>query len=199
MAVGCSTSRYAVETDHYRVTFPREWQVVSHGQHDAEPTTFLVPASAQTTSEVRVYAWLERGEQIDPAGKVLQYLRAEHDTDLHLANLKDDDSLAGVCEQHAAQVSLLGSTRGVRYLVESDRWLTVVAGGHAEGSLVGVVGRIPMSDKTCSDLTALEATLQQLSNDVTAVYHPRRIAQAVTFSAMPGSGMDPRLSLPFRE
>ena len=201
--VGCGASRYAVETDHYRVTFPREWQVVTQGQHDAEPTTFLIPARPHQETEVRVYAWLERGEVSDPSARVLENLRAEEDGDLHLANVKDSDAAPAVCGGQHAQVNLLGATHGARYLVQADGWLTVVVGGHAEGSLVGVVGRIPMdghdgNDKGCDNVTALEQNIQRLANELSAVYQPRRVAQAVAFSPLRGN-LDPRLPLLFRE
>jgi hypothetical protein len=196
--VGCGASRYAVETDHYRVTFPRDWQVITQGQHDAEPTTFLIPAHPQQETEVRVYAWLERGDVADPAARVLAYLRAVEGGDLHLANVKDSDAAPATCGGQHAQVELLGATRGARYLVEADGWLTVVVGGHAEGSLVGVVGRIHMNGKGCDDVSALEQNVQRLSHDLSAVYQPRRLTQVVDFSPLRGT-LDPRLRLLVRE
>jgi hypothetical protein len=198
--VGCAASRYAVETDHYRVTFPRDWQVVTQGQYDAQPTTFLIPARPRQDTEVRVYAWLERGEVSDPSARVLEYLRSADDGDLHLMNVKDGDAAPAMCGGQHAQIDLLGATHGARYLVQADGWLTVVVGGHAEGSLVGVVGRIPMSDKDkgCDDVTALEQNIQRLAHDLSAVYQPRRLAQAVAFSPV-GGNLAPRLPLLFRE
>ncbi|HET6282029.1 MAG TPA: hypothetical protein VFH73_13725 [Polyangia bacterium] len=197
-AVGCGATRYAVETDHYRVEFPREWQVVSQGRHDAEPTTFLIPARPQQTTEVRVYAWLERGEVSDPSARVLENLRTEKQGDLHLASVKDSDAAPAMCGGQHPQVELLGATHSTRYLTEADGWMTVIVGGHAEGSLVGVVGRIPMNGQACDNLAALEQNVQLLAHDVTAVCQPRRLARAVAFSPLPGQP-DPYLPYLFRE
>ena len=184
--LGCSTSSYTVETDHYRLTFPKDWQVVTQGIHDAEPTTFLIPARPQQQTEVRVYAWLERGEVSDPSARVLENLRTEKQGDLHLANVRDSDAAPAMCGGQHAQVELLGATHSTRYLTEADGWMTVIVGGHAEGSLVGVVGRIPMNGQGCDNLAALEQNVQLLAHDVTAVYQPRRLAQAVALSPLPG-------------
>ncbi len=132
---GCASSgTYRLQTEHFTATYPRGWTVEPDLGGTVRSYRFRL---GDNDEEVRVFAWLERGQISDPAGEVARRLRNQ--ANLGLGAYQLISGPARGCGDVDGAVSFLGQPAQVLDLRGQGRARALVIAGQAEGSLIAVV------------------------------------------------------------
>ena len=109
--------------------------------------------------EIRLYPWLSHGPLPDPAGDALKYLADGRVLDLAGATADDEEP----CPDLTRSFFMFGkSARAIRLKTTTGQRVVITA-GHADGSLVSIVGIIAPGHSACTDGGDMDAAITRLT------------------------------------
>jgi hypothetical protein len=162
-----------LRSNHYRVYVPAEWQVVATGGVTDIPTVLRAPARPDQTAdamEIRLYPWLTHGPLPDPTGDAFKHLADSGVLDLATATRDDDQP----CSERTGEFFMFGRpTRAIHVKTATGQHLVITA-GHADGSLVGVVGIVPPGRSACADVGDMDSAIRRLAGTMASSGDPTR-------------------------
>ncbi len=148
--VGCASSAYVLETDHFTASFPRGWTVSPGTNGRTQEHVFRRDGKLE---EVRVFSWLQRATVTDPEGEALRRLQANN-------TFEGASNGAHSCGVPETTVTFLGQATIGRDLTGDGRARTMIFAGQSDGSLIAVVVRLPASPQgTCESISPAVASL----------------------------------------
>jgi hypothetical protein len=159
---GCAATGVTLRSNHYRVSVPPDWQVIATGGVTDAPTVLRVPAPADRTTdamEIRLYPWLAQGPLADPTGDALKHLSDGRVLDLVTATAGPEEP----CPDETRAFFVFGrSTRAIRARTATGQHVVITA-GHADGSLVSVVGITAPGRSACADVGDMDSAIKRLA------------------------------------
>jgi hypothetical protein len=151
-----------LRSNHYRVYVPPEWQVVASGGVTDIPTVLRTPARPDRPAnplEIRLYPWLAQGPLADPTGDAFKHLASSGVLDLASATADDDQP----CPDRTGEFLIFGRSTRVIHVKTTTGQRLVITAGHADGSLVGVVGIIAPGRSACTDVGDMDSAIKRLA------------------------------------
>lgn len=193
-AVGCVTGSSEVKTARYSLSHPDFWKVKSVAQKDGEPTRITigkfsdtiitsgegatqdsVNEASQADIDVWIYAWPAapaEGEATPEAGsppaeptmKVVNRLLEEPDLQLAKQGRIPEQPLE--CgDDFKRKLKILGRDQSTLDLASRPGHRVIALGAEADGTLLGVISRVPFEQDTnlyCHNLANMRVQLQTL-------------------------------------
>jgi hypothetical protein len=184
---GCTATGVTLRSNHYRVYVPPDWPVIATGGVTDLPTVLRVPAPpdrAAAAMEIRLYPWLAQGPLADPTGDALKHLVDGGVLDLATATADDETP----CREGAGEFFIFGkSTRAIHVKTATGQRVVITA-GHANGSLVSVVGIVAPGQSACAGSGDMDSAIRRLAAAMTSSGDPTRAPVPPTILASPSGG-----------
>lgn len=225
---GCATGpTRQFATPRYTLTMPELWQVKSAGPADGQATTVTITSFGesvvepepgalgpspryepmQATVELRIYAWSQSAGAGDSSG-----LRGEADEQItsRVARLLGGDQALQLrrhvltpeqpaeCGRPPRTYNMLGLARDPLDVISQPGWRTIIVGAKAQGSLVGVIARVPNeADRGlyCHNLGNMQAQLQLLLDGLVALPAPSYVPPPAPTEDEPALDTRPSLDM----
>jgi hypothetical protein len=158
---GCAATGVTLRSNHYRLDVPPGWQVVEAGGGEGQPTVLSIPAqNGAVLVDVRLFVWSVQGPLDDPTGKALERLGASGKI------VGAADTSREPCTDGNEGFTIFGEPVRAVHLVDSAGTRSVIAAGHASGSLVGIVASSVSRPPPCEVFEVMHATIAQLSRSL---------------------------------
>lgn len=157
VAAGCAApTRYKVDDTLFTLEFDRGWEI---GRDASGDTIEYVFRRARDDVEVHVVAWLVRRPLEDAATEALRRLRSSSTLELGAHRPVAGTRLS--CLPEGRKVRIFEEEQPLVDLIQDGRWRSLLAAGHADGSLVAVVVRRPGASATrCESVSEMDQALE---------------------------------------
>jgi hypothetical protein len=180
---GCATEQKTLKTGRYTLNYPDYWKVDSVAQKDGEATHVTIGkysetivnqgegSTAQSTYEasqadvdVRIYAWPTPEQKVDPTQAAAQLMSV--DPALEMQKMGRMPPERQECSRDfKRKFTVLGQEHETLDLASRPGHRMIVVGGDSQGTLVGVVARVPYEQDVglyCHNLSNMMTQLQTL-------------------------------------
>lgn len=190
-SIGCVTAQKQVRTSRYTLAHPDYWEVKSVATKDGEPTTVIIKnfgsaiidegsgaidqreqnyEAVQADVEVRLYTWpapAGAGNSSEAAAEMLQA-----DPALELGRHLRVPEQPPECGTLKKKYTIVGEKEEPFDVVSRPGWRTILLGGKKQGTLLGVVARVPFEQdigRYCHNLSNMQVQLQNLLDGLVLV------------------------------
>jgi hypothetical protein len=182
-ASGCATEQKMVKTSRYTLSYPDYWKVNAVAQKDGEPTKVTVGKFSETVMstgegataasqyeaqqadvDVRIYAWPAPAEAGDPTMQAAQLMVSDPDLKMDKqGRMPEQRDECG--REFKRKFSMFGKEHDTLDLASRPGHRLIVVGGQEQGSLIGVMTRVPYEQDTglyCHNLSNMKLQLQNV-------------------------------------
>jgi hypothetical protein len=203
---GCATEQKMLKTGRYTLSYPDYWKVESVAQKDGEATHVTIGkysetivnqgegSTAQSTYEasqadidVRIYAWPTPEQKVDPTQAAAQLMSV--DPALEMAKMGRLPPERQECSRDfKRKFSLLGQEHETLDLASRPGHRMIVVGGESQGTLLGVVSRVPYEQDVglyCHNLSNMMTQLQTLLDGLKLTSGPAAAPSPAASAAPP--------------
>lgn len=156
---GCAATGVTLRSNHYELSVPPGWRVVDAGGVEGRPTVLSIPAEGSAVPmDVRLFVWSVQGPVADPTAAAVDRLG----TDGKIVSETERQP----CADGNEGFTIFGEPVRAVHFVDVAGMRSVVAAGHASGSLVGIVASATSTPPPCAAFEAMHATVARLSRSL---------------------------------
>lgn len=160
-SAGCAATGVTLRSNHYRLSVPPNWRVVHADGGQGQPTVLWIPPdNGAVPMDVRVFAWSVQGPIANPTDEALARLIADGQI------VSETDETRQPCADLNGGFVIFGQPVRAVHLVDVAGMRSVIAAGHASGSLVGIVAAAVSGPPPCTVFEAMHATIDRLSRSL---------------------------------
>jgi hypothetical protein len=205
---GCATEQKTLKTARYTLSYPDYWKVDSLAKKDGEATHVTIGkysetivnqgegSTAQSTYEasqadvdVRIYAWPTPEQKVDATQAAAQLMSVDPALDMQKMGRMPPERQE-CSRDFKRKFTVLGQEHETLDLASRPGHRMIVVGGESQGTLVGVVSRVPYEQDVglyCHNLSNMMTQLQTLLDGLKVNPAPAPSPAAAGPAPPPGS------------